>query len=224
MLGQAAAELALVVLATAAGALAQAVTGIGLMLVCGPLLLTLLGRTEGVRLAVVISLVLNAMLLTRCWRAVRIRDAFSLFVPAALIIPPLAMVLRSVDTRIATAVAGAVVILAAALLSTGRTWRWLATRPGTVLAGMTSGAMNALSATGGPLVALYARNAQWSYAATVGTLQAYFAAVNLVALATLGPPNRFILLPPAAAGLTLGLLAGRPLARRISPHPPGVSC
>ena len=65
--------LAGVAAAVAAGAAAQTVTGIGLVLVCGPVLVLLLGAGEAVRVALVTSLALNAVLVARQPRVVRWR-------------------------------------------------------------------------------------------------------------------------------------------------------
>ena len=57
--------IAAVLAAVLVGTLAQSVSGIGFALVCGPLLVAALGAQDGVRLAVLLSLVLNVVLLAR---------------------------------------------------------------------------------------------------------------------------------------------------------------
>jgi uncharacterized membrane protein YfcA len=49
------------------GAVAQSVSGIGFVLVCGPLLVAALGAHDGVRLAVVLSLVVNLAVRSCSW-------------------------------------------------------------------------------------------------------------------------------------------------------------
>jgi uncharacterized protein len=52
------------------GALAQSVSGIGFVLVSGPALVALLGPTEGVALALLLSSFVSISVLVRDWRAV----------------------------------------------------------------------------------------------------------------------------------------------------------
>ncbi|MDP9071539.1 MAG: sulfite exporter TauE/SafE family protein, partial [Actinomycetota bacterium] len=75
-----------------------------------------------------------------------------------------------------------------------------------------SGAMNVVAGIGGPAAALYALNAGWPPEATRATLQAYFLALNVVALASLGLPSLGL---GQAVGLVVGWLAGTVLARRL---------
>ena len=65
-------------LAVLVGAMAQSVSGIGFVLVCGPLLVAALGPDDGVRLAVVLSLTVNVAVLARTWRAAELRTALLL--------------------------------------------------------------------------------------------------------------------------------------------------
>ncbi|MGH3249426.1 MAG: TSUP family transporter [Trebonia sp.] len=206
---------AAVAAAVATGAAAQAVTGIGLVLICGPVLVVLLGPADAVRLALVVSLALNALLLARQPRAVRLRQAGRLAVPAAAVAIPLGILLRGTDDRVFAAVAGGVTVSAAALMRGGRRWPWLSTRAGTVAAGAASGAMNVVCAAAGPFAALYAASSGWEACTRVATLQAYFAVLNVIALATLGVPSRPGALAAAGTGLVAGVLAGRILARRL---------
>jgi uncharacterized membrane protein YfcA len=201
--------------AVAAGAAAQAVTGIGLVLICGPVLVLLVGPAEAVRLALVVSLVLNALLLVRQPRAVQLRQAGRLAVPAVAVAIPLGILLRGTDDRGLAGVAGGVMVCAAALMWRGRRWSWLSTSAGTVAAGAASGAMNVVSATAGPFAALYAANSGWEARTRVATLQAYFAVLNVIALVALGAPGRPGALAAAGTGLVVGVLAGRVLDRRI---------
>lgn len=58
--------------AVAAGAAVQSASGIGLVLICGPVLVLAVGPAEAVRLALVLSLILNAALLLPRPGAVRV--------------------------------------------------------------------------------------------------------------------------------------------------------
>lgn len=207
----------LVVLAVAVGALAQSVSGIGFTLVSGPLLITVLGPVQGVRLSVALSLLINLTVLARTRRQASLPDALRLLLPAALATPVLVRLLRTVPERTAQVLAGAAILTAALLLAGGVRWRAAGGRAGAVGAGVVSAAMNVLAGVGGPAVALYATNAGWPAAAMRSTGQLYFLAANLVALAFLGPPQvSGALLAACVVSLAVGLLAGGRLAARVA--------
>ena len=205
-----------VVVAVALGAVAQSVSGIGFSLVSGPLLVAALGPADGVRLSVVLSLVVNVVVLSRTWRQASLRAAALLLVPAALATPLLVRLLRSAPERASEALAGAATLLGAVLLAAGVRWRAAGGRAGAVGAGVVSAAMNVVAGVGGPAVALYATNAGWPAAAMRSTGQAYFLALNAVALAALGPPQvARTLVAACLLALAAGLLAGGVLAGRV---------
>jgi uncharacterized protein len=193
---------ALAALAVAAGAAAQAVTGMGFALIGGPLLVTLLGPVPGVRAVVTLSLLVNVLLLVREWRGADLRAAVTLGVPALLVTPVAAAGLRRLDTGVATVAAGLVTLLAVAALAVGLRWHAARGRAGAAAAGAVSAVMNVVAGIGGPAAVLYAANAGWPVARVRPTLQVYFLAVNVVTLAALGLPR------PALGGLALvGALA-----------------
>ena len=205
-----------VVVAVALGAVAQSVSGIGFALVSGPLLVAALGPADGVRLAVALSLVVNVVVLSRTWRQASLREAALLLVPAVLATPLLVRLLRSAPERASEALAGAATLLGAVLLAAGVRWRAAGGRVGAVGAGVVSAAMNVVAGVGGPAVALYATNAGWPAAAMRSTGQAYFLALNAVALAALGLPQVTRTLAAACLlALVAGLVAGGVLAGRV---------
>jgi uncharacterized protein len=208
--------LAAVALAVLVGALAQSVSGIGFVLVCGPLLVAALGPADGVRLGVVLSLVLNGVMLVRHRSATDVRSALWLLVPAVLATPVVAVAVRGLPVRVAEALAGTAALLGALALAAGLRWPAARGRRGAASAGVVSAAMNVVAAIGGPAAALYAANAGWSAAAVRSTLQLYFLLLNVVALASLGLPEvPGQLLAVAATALAVGMVAGAPLARRV---------
>lgn len=206
----------LAALAVLVGGVAQSVSGIGLVLVCGPLLVATLGPDAGVRLAVVLSLTGNAGVLARSWRQAGVRTALLLLVPAALATPLWARLLRSAPDRLAAALAGASAVVGAAALAAGLRWRAAGGRVGAVVAGVVSAAMNVAAGIGGPAIAVYAANAGWPAVAMRSTAQVYFLGLNVVAFATLGPPDvGSRLLLGCLAGLVAGLWLGAAVVRRI---------
>jgi uncharacterized membrane protein YfcA len=207
----------LTALAVLVGAVAQSVSGIGFVLVCGPLLVAALGPHDGVRLAVVLSLAVNVAVLVRSWREAELRTAVLLLVPAAVATPLLARLLRSAPERLAAGLAGASAVAGAAALTAGLRWRAARGRAGAVGAGIVSAAMNVTAAIGGPAIALYASNAEWPSSAMRSTAQVYFLGLNVVALVSLGPPHvSGGLLAGCAAALLAGLLLGAVAARRVT--------
>jgi hypothetical protein len=210
---------ALTALAVLVGAAAQSVSGIGFVLVCGPLLVAALGPGDGIRLAVVLSLVVNVAVLARTRRGADVRTALVLLVPAALTTPLVAWLLRSAPDRLAAGLAGGCAVAGAAALAAGLRWRAAGGRGGAVAAGVVSGAMNVAAGIGGPAIALYAANAEWPATAMRSTAQVYFLGLNVVAFASLGPPRvGGGLLVGCLAALAVGLLVGEAVARRV-PEP-----
>ena len=206
-----------VLVAVLLGTLAQSVSGIGFALVCGPLLVAALGPQDGVRLAVLLSLVLNVVLLLRLWRQVDLRRTLLLLVPSAMATPLLVVAVRGRPERPAAALAGAVVLLGVALLASGLRWEAARGPAGAVAAGVLGAATNVVAAVAGPVVALWAANAQWRADVQRASLQAYFLGLNCVALPALGVPQvSGRLLAGCVAALAVGALLGVPLARRIS--------
>lgn len=199
------------------GTLAQSVSGIGFSLVCGPLLVAALGPQDGVRLSVLLSLVLNVVLLTRLWALVDRRRTLLLLVPSALATPLLAVAARGLPTRPAAGLAGAVVLVGVGLLASGLRWDAARGPAGAVVAGVVAAATNVVAGVAGPMVALWAANAQWRADVQRASLQAYFLGLNCVALPSLGAPEvGGRLLAGCLGALALGALLGVPLARRVS--------
>lgn len=207
--------LALAALAVAVGAAAQSVSGIGFALVGGPLLFTVFGAREGVRVAVVLSMLVNIGVLVREHRAVMVRAVTPVLLAALLATPFLAWALADVHPRALRAAAGGVVVVGAALVAAGRT-RDTGTAGG-VVAGLASATMNVLASAGGPAVAVYATGAGWDPSRLRATLQAYFLCLNVVTLLTLGLPHWSLSQAVVLVGcLVAGSVVGAWLALRVS--------
>ena len=211
--------LLLAALAVALGAAAQSVSGIGFALVSGPLLFTVFGAREGVRVAVVLSMLVNVGVLTREHRSVMWRRVLPVLVTALAVTPVLARVLEGAHPRLLRGAAGAVIVVGAAVVARGRTADTGVV--GGVAAGLASATMNVLASAGGPAVAVYAAGARWDPLRTRATLQAYFLALNVVTLLTLGPPHwtlsRAVTLVAAlVAGAAVGAFAAGRVSARIA--------
>jgi uncharacterized membrane protein YfcA len=197
------------------GAVAQSVSGIGFALVSGPLLFTVFGPREGVRVAVVLSMLVNVVVLAREHRAVMVRRVLPVLIAALASTPLLVHVLSSVHTDALRAAAGGVIVIGVVIVAAGRTGD--SGVVGGLVAGLASATMNVLASAGGPAVAVYATGARWDPARLRATLQAYFLCLNVVTVLTLGTPNwsahRAIVL---VAALLAGSIAGAFLAPRVS--------
>ena len=205
------------------GALAQSVSGIGFALVGGPLLFTVFGPREGVRVAVVLSMLVNIGVLVREHRAVMVRRVLPVLLAALAATPLLVHLISSVETRALRAAAGAVIVVGVVLVAVGRTRDSDSSRAehdglvGAVVAGLVSATMNVLASAGGPAVAVYATGARWDPGRLRATLQAYFLALNVVTVLTLGRPHwsagrATVLIAALAAGSAVGAV----VAPRVS--------
>ena len=208
---------AAVLLSVVAGSLAQSVSGIGFALVCAPLLVVALGPAQGVRLAVLLSLVLNLVLLVRLWRDVEPGRTMLLLVPSALATPAFAVLARDLPERVAAVIAGCVVLAGVALLASGVRWHAARGRTGAVAAGVLGAGSNVLASVAGPMVALWAANAEWPHRVQRASLQAYFLGLNCVTVPSLGLPRvSGPLLAGCLVALAAGAALGAPLGHRIS--------
>lgn len=203
----------LAAVAVAVAAAGQAITGVGFSLVCVPFLTIFVGPAFAVRTANLLASGLNVVMLAAERGEARWRDALRLFVPAAIAVPVVGLVVRRLDTDTLAAVTGSVTILAVIALASGLRVARLRGRAGAVVAGAVSGAMNVTAAVGGPAAAMYGVNAGWPHRQLRPTLQAYFLGLNVVSLAVLGlPPLR----PALLVAATLGWAVGARLAGHVS--------
>jgi uncharacterized membrane protein YfcA len=212
-----AAELVLLPLGVAAGAVTQRVTGIGFALVSAPLLVLVAGPFDGIILANILSLVVSLVVFATTWRDVEWRHGLTLAVPALLAIPVGAFVARSVPGPLLLLLVGSLVLIALALVQLSPRARVLRGRRGAVTAGGASGFMNVTAGVGGPAIVLYAISTAWEHRRFVATFQFYSVIVNSASLLSKGRPD----LPGQSlvislAALALGLVGGEVLSRRVS--------
>ncbi|MFI5895203.1 TSUP family transporter [Actinoplanes sp. NPDC051513] len=207
-----------VVAVVAVAAALQALSGIGFALVAGPLLILALGQSDGVRLTVTLGLLLNAMILAGTLRHTRWGDAARLFVPAALLVWPAALVTGRLREDWVLAFAGVAVLAGVGLIVSGRRAHWVDRPAGAIAAGAAGGVLNVLAGVSGPPVALFVAHRAWAPRVSTATVQAYALPLNAVTLAVLGPPAGR---PAQFLGAVLALLVGAgvawPFARRIGP-------
>lgn len=208
---------ALAAVAVAAGSAAQAVTGFGFALVSMPVLVLLLEPADAVPLGMALAMLTNLVLLVREHRELHVTNAVRLLVPGVAVTPPAAYLVHRADAALLSVVIGLVVLICALVLAAGRRAPWITGSPGMITAGAISAVMNTGSGVGGPAVALYAVNADWSTEMTRPTLQVYFLGLNAIALAALGPVTPR-LGPGVALALAIvaGFVAGTVALARLS--------
>lgn len=205
-------------LAVLAGSGTQRLTGLGFALVSAPFLVLLLGPFEGVLLANALSLVVNLIVLAQTWRAVEVRMALLLSVPALLAVLPGAWVARNLPAPILAITVGGFVLLALLVVTFSERARVLKGSSGAVAAGAMSGFMNVTAGVGGPALTLYALSSNWAHRPFVATAQLFFALSNAGSLAAKGWPQlSSTVWVVAGCALVLGVLAGHCLARVVSP-------
>lgn len=215
------APVSLLALAVAGGvALAAAVQilgGIGFALISSPMLIVSLGHTNGVRLTLAMAIVVNTVVLLRHHRHVRYGDAGRLLVPALIFVAPALLVSSHLGGPAVSVVSGVAILVASAVLISGRQVGWVDGRAGAVTAGAASGVLNVLAAISGPPVALFAAHRNWGPVVTTATLQAYALPLNLVTLAALGlPSGDGSHLGWAVVGLAVGTGVALPLTLRVN--------
>lgn len=210
-------QLALVAFSACLGATTQRVTGLGFALVASPLLILVLGPFQGVLLANLLTLVLNAVVLAGTWRAAEPRR-LALLVPAAILAALAGAPLgRLIPSAWMLTISGALVLGALILVMTMRHVRLFRGRIGALAAGAISGFMNATSGVGGAAITLYAMNISWEQASFYASMQVYLAVLNLASFLPKGLPHlgQAVGLVVVAA-LALGFAGGHWLARLVS--------
>lgn len=170
-------------------ALAQAITGIGFALICGPLLILFTDVNQGVILTSTLGLVISLLVIRRDWRHANLKQALALFIPACAVAPIGWFIVEHASTSLMSILAGVLVLGAVVTLASGLRWRRMQGSVGAVIAGGVSGLMSLLAGIGGPAVAIYAMNANWDTKTLRATLNVYFVAITFVTFAVRGTPS-----------------------------------
>lgn len=202
-----------------AGASVQRLAGIGFALVAVPVLVLLLGPSEGVLLSNAAAGAISMIGLADGWRRVRLRAMVPLVSAAACTVPTGAWVAAHLPRQVLLVGMGALVSVAVLLVAYGSRIPALRGSRGAFAAGAASGFMNSSAGVGGPAVSLYAVNADWPVREFVPNAQFYGVSVNVLSLLVKGVPR---LTAPAwllvTAGIAAGAVVGKALGGRI-PEP-----
>ncbi|MGN6089547.1 MAG: sulfite exporter TauE/SafE family protein [Actinomycetales bacterium] len=211
------AALAVVAGAVLAGGGAQRVTGMGFALVSSPFLVLLLGPFEGVLLANLLNLVVNAVVALQTWRETEWRRAALLGVPALLALVPGAWVARHLPAPVLSVFVGTIVVLALLVVTFVRRARVVRGTVGAVAAGAAAGFLNVTAGIAGPAVALYALSSEWEHRRFVATMQIFFGVLNAASLIAKGglPHVPGSVLVVALVALAVGTLVGQWLHDRV---------
>ena len=205
--------------AVASGAAVQRITGLGFSLVCVPFLAVALGPLEGVRLVNVLACVVGVGVLFRAHVHTRWRDVLRFLLPALVVGPVAGQLARRADPPVLSVVVGAVTLACVLLLASGLRVRALHGTAGAVAAGSASAAMNTMAGVGGPTIAMFGINAGWEHEEMRGTMAAYFLGLNVVSIASLGPPTDPVPnLPVLGCVALLGVVLGSVAAPRVPAH------
>ena len=204
------------------GAVAQRVTGLGFALIASPLLVLLVGPFEGILLANMLALLVSATVLATSWRNADPRRAL-LLVPAGLVgVLPGVYAARHLPSGPLQVMIGLIILVGLASTLVGPRFRFAATTPNTLGAGLTSGFMTATAAVGGPALTFYAITTEWEQRRFAATAQISFATQAVLALTLKGFGRMpgvvptICLLIAIAAGLWVGhLAAGRVAPERV---------
>ena len=203
--------------AVATGAAAQAITAFGFSLVAAPILVLLVGPAHAIRMANVLAVLVNLVLLAQHRRHARVSAALGLLVPAVVVTPLAAYVVHRTDPPLLSIVVGLLIVASALAVGRGVRSRRLRGTPGLLAAGALGAVMNTASGVGGPAVAMYALNADWPVEMTRPTLQVYFLGLNVLSFVALGPVSlSFASAAALVAALLGGLGAGSALASHLA--------
>jgi uncharacterized membrane protein YfcA len=134
-----------VVAAVAVAGAAQTISGVGFALIASPLLIFALGNANGVRMAVAMSLVLNAVVLAGMFKAVRWGDALRMLIPAAAVVIPTTFVSSRLNSVTLSAAAGVAILISVAVMASGKRAHWADGPAGTISAGAASGVLNVVA-------------------------------------------------------------------------------
>jgi uncharacterized membrane protein YfcA len=199
------------------GAATQRITGLGFALIAAPFLVLAAGPHQGVLLANMLSLCTNLVVLAQTWRDVELGHVALLVVPALCLVPVGERVARLLPPGPLMIAIGGLVFVALVIVIAFPKMRIFRGHVGAVGAGALSGFMNVTAGVGGPAMTLYAVSTGWPHRRFVGSMQLYFALLNLGSLAAKGLPCLDIgSFASLAAALGLGLLAGNMASRHVS--------
>ena len=217
-------SLALVIfLVVVVGSTLQRVSGMGLGLIGGPILMLIMGPVEGILVINVLACV-NAMLTTYSVRENVSWKKFGLIAPV-MVIGSLAaaLLIRRMDTAGLMIVVGAALLAALAVGTFGKKFvPPMAGKGPAISAGILGGFTNTLAGVAGPVITVYAQAAKWPQHVYAATLQPIFVVGGFfsVMTKTLTGAAHFdglpwMMWPAGVLGMCVGIWAGTRIAQRV---------
>lgn len=217
-------SLALVIfLVVVVGSTLQRVSGMGLGLIGGPILMLIMGPVEGILVINVLACI-NAVLTTYSVRENVSWKKFGLIAPV-MVIGSLAaaLLIRRMDTAGLMIVVGLALLAALTVVTFGKKFVPAMEGKGPAIsAGILGGFTNTLAGVAGPVITVYAQAAKWPQQVYAATLQPIFVVGGFfsVMTKTLTGAAHFDGLPwvmwsAGVMGMFVGIWAGTRIAQRV---------
>ena len=200
------------------GAVLQRTTGLGFVLVCGPLLVLLLNPFDAIVLANLLSACVSGAVLIGTWRDADRRLALGMSAGVLLGIPVGAWLVRQLPQAPLLVLVGGITSVAVAIAFRRRPMRVLDHRGGPAVAGVVSGFSNVTAGVGGPALAVYGSSQSVPLITFVPTVQVVGVFTNLLSLAAKHEfhlPWQLVI--SAIVAVFAGVGVGSVLGRRIPP-------
>ena len=217
-------SLALVIfLVVVVGSTLQRVSGMGLGLIGGPILMLIMGPVEGILVINVLACI-NAVLTTYSVRENVSWKKFGLIAPV-MVIGSLAaaLLIRRMDTAGLMVVVGLALLAALTVVTFGKKFVPAMEGKGPAIsAGILGGFTNTLAGVAGPVITVYAQAAKWPQQVYAATLQPIFVVGGFFSVITKtltgaadfdGLP--WVMWPAGVMGMFVGIWAGTRIAQRV---------
>lgn len=167
----------------------------------------MLGPEIGLRQSIFLASAINVILLLSQLREVRFKPILMMSAVSLVTTPLFIWGRRFAHVDLMSGLAALATLAGIGMIAFGIQRRWMGTWAGGVLAGAMGALMNAVAGIAGPPAVLHAVSAGWKPQTIRSSLQLYFLAINVVALAFLGLPVFDLrLLSALGAGLVFGYL------------------
>ncbi|RNE48660.1 sulfite exporter TauE/SafE family protein [Corynebacterium alimapuense] len=216
-------DLTLIFIVVLIGSCMQRISGMGLGLVAGPVLVVIMGPVEGILVVNVLAFI-NAAATTMTVREYVDWRKFSI-ISSVLILGaiPAALLVREVSGALLQALVGGLLLLALAVTTFGK--KYIPTVSGTtpaVAAGIAGGFMNTLAGIAGPAITVYAQASRWPQQTFAATLQPIFMVAGAISFLTkilsgagdLSGTN-WLIWPVGMLGMAVGLWLGVKLSKKV---------
>lgn len=216
-------ELLILLLIVLIGSAMQRISGMGLGLIAGPVLMIILGPVEGILVVNVLAFA-NAGATTLTVREYVDWKKFAL-IASVLILGsiPAALLVREVSGDLLQVLVGALLLVALAATTFGK--KYIPTVSGktpALVAGVAGGFMNTLAGIAGPAITVYAQASRWPQQSFSATLQPIFMVAGAISFGTkmfagagsLSDTN-WLIWPVGVIGMALGLWLGVMLSKKV---------